>query len=67
MVQACRGMATAVMAAARLHSEHRAGCGVAPPIPRCLPASQDNPPCNTLFIGNLGDSVSEAELRGLFG
>lgn len=26
----------------------------------------DNPPCNTLFIGNLGDNVSEAELRGLF-
>ena len=27
---------------------------------------RDNPPCNTLFIGNLGDSVNEAELRGLF-
>lgn len=28
--------------------------------------THDNPPCNTLFIGNLGDNVSEAELRGLF-
>ncbi|KAI8474159.1 MAG: hypothetical protein J3K34DRAFT_456979 [Monoraphidium minutum] len=27
---------------------------------------RDNPPCNTLFIGNLGDSVSEAEMRALF-
>lgn len=29
--------------------------------------TKDNPPCNTLFIGNLGDMVSEAELKGLFG
>uniref|UniRef100_A0A061RX97 Cell wall integrity protein scw1 n=1 Tax=Tetraselmis sp. GSL018 TaxID=582737 RepID=A0A061RX97_9CHLO len=28
--------------------------------------TKDNPPCNTLFIGNLGDHVSEAELRALF-
>jgi hypothetical protein len=28
--------------------------------------TKDNPPCNTLFIGNLGDVVSEAELRGVF-
>jgi RNA recognition motif-containing protein len=27
---------------------------------------RDNPPCNTLFIGNLGDAVSEVELRALF-
>eukprot|EP00898_Chlorokybus_atmophyticus_P006500 jgi/Chlat1/6851/Chrsp51S06534 len=27
---------------------------------------KDNPPCNTLFIGNLSESVSEQELRGLF-
>eukprot|EP00195_Chlamydomonas_chlamydogama_P000826 CAMPEP_0202920456 /NCGR_PEP_ID=MMETSP1392-20130828/76866_1 /ASSEMBLY_ACC=CAM_ASM_000868 /TAXON_ID=225041 /ORGANISM="Chlamydomonas chlamydogama, Strain SAG 11-48b" /LENGTH=392 /DNA_ID=CAMNT_0049613953 /DNA_START=522 /DNA_END=1700 /DNA_ORIENTATION=- len=26
----------------------------------------DNPPCNTLFIGNLSDNVSEAELASLF-
>ena len=26
-----------------------------------------NPPCNTLFVGNLGDAVSEDELRGVFG
>ena len=29
--------------------------------------TKDNPPCNTLFVGNLGDGVSEAELRQLFG
>lgn len=28
---------------------------------------KDNPPCNTLFIGNLGDQVDEAELRAVFG
>ncbi|XP_030546832.2 U2 small nuclear ribonucleoprotein B'' isoform X1 [Rhodamnia argentea] len=27
---------------------------------------KDNPPCNTLFIGNLGENVNEEELRGLF-
>ncbi|KAF6258766.1 hypothetical protein COO60DRAFT_1691111 [Scenedesmus sp. NREL 46B-D3] len=26
---------------------------------------RDNPPCNTLFIGNLGDNTSEQELRTL--
>ncbi len=26
----------------------------------------DNPPCNTLFIGNLGDSVDESDLNQLF-
>ncbi|GFH21187.1 RRM domain-containing protein [Haematococcus lacustris] len=26
----------------------------------------DNPPCNTLFIGNLSDQVSEMELMALF-
>ncbi|KAK9811958.1 hypothetical protein WJX73_003005 [Symbiochloris irregularis] len=29
--------------------------------------TKDNPPCNTLFIGNLGDTVSESELRNIFG
>ena len=28
---------------------------------------RDNPPCNTLFIGNLGESVLEEELRAVFG
>lgn len=28
--------------------------------------TRDNPPCNTLFIGNLGDNVNEQELQGLF-
>lgn len=28
--------------------------------------AKDNPPCNTLFIGNLGENVIEEELRGLF-
>lgn len=27
---------------------------------------KDNAPCNTLFVGNLSDGVSEEELRGLF-
>ncbi|GIL77979.1 hypothetical protein Vretimale_7376 [Volvox reticuliferus] len=27
----------------------------------------DNPPCNTLFIGNLGDTVDENELTQVFG
>ncbi|XP_020523689.1 RNA-binding protein with multiple splicing 2 isoform X2 [Amborella trichopoda] len=27
---------------------------------------KDNPPCNTLFIGNLGENIVEEELRGLF-
>ncbi|KAL8537871.1 hypothetical protein ACS0TY_012850 [Phlomoides rotata] len=26
---------------------------------------KDNPPCNTLFIGNLGENINEEELRGL--
>lgn len=28
--------------------------------------TNDNPPCNTLFVGNLADGVDEAELQGLF-
>lgn len=47
---------------------------LAPPMVQALAPSgyapvqnnKDNPPCNTLFIGNLGESTSEAELRGLF-
>lgn len=27
---------------------------------------KDNPPCNTLFIGNLGEGVDENELRAAF-
>lgn len=27
----------------------------------------DNSPCSTLFVGNLGDAVAEAEMLGLFG
>ncbi|KMZ72444.1 putative RNA-binding protein with multiple splicing [Zostera marina] len=27
---------------------------------------KDNPPCNTLFIGNLGENIVEEELRGIF-
>jgi hypothetical protein len=44
--------------------------GVVPPVqPRGyapITNTKDNPPCNTLFIGNLGDGVNEAEIRGLF-
>ncbi|KAI3857320.1 hypothetical protein MKX03_028980, partial [Papaver bracteatum] len=28
--------------------------------------TKDNPPCNTLFIGNLGENTVEEELRGIF-
>ncbi|CAJ2656530.1 unnamed protein product [Trifolium pratense] len=28
--------------------------------------TKDNPPCNTLFIGNLGENINEDEVRGLF-
>lgn len=43
-----------------------------PPTTYAIPArvnilnTKDNPPCNTLFIGNLGEKTSEAELRALF-
>ncbi|KAL8139276.1 hypothetical protein V2J09_005297 [Rumex salicifolius] len=44
-----------------------------PPTPVPAPSTyvpvqntKDNPPCNTLFIGNLGESINEDELRGLF-
>ncbi|KAL4584521.1 hypothetical protein LXL04_009124 [Taraxacum kok-saghyz] len=44
-----------------------------PPAPVPAPSSympvqntKDNPPCNTLFIGNLGENINEEELRGLF-
>ncbi|CAL9200709.1 unnamed protein product, partial [Musa hybrid cultivar] len=42
-----------------------------PPMPassRYAPVqnNKDNPPCNTLFIGNLGENVNEEEVRGLF-
>jgi hypothetical protein len=26
----------------------------------------DNPPCNTLFVGNLAETINEAELMSLF-
>lgn len=54
------------------------GYGVPPvqmPAPAPVPApssyvpvqnTKDNPPCNTLFIGNLGENINEEELRGLF-
>ncbi|GMH16090.1 hypothetical protein Nepgr_017931 [Nepenthes gracilis] len=28
--------------------------------------TKDNPPCNTLFIGNLGENIKEDELRAIF-
>lgn len=44
-----------------------------PPVPAPAPSSylpvqntKDNPPCNTLFIGNLGENINEDELKGLF-
>lgn len=29
-------------------------------------SQQDNPPCNTLFVGNLGEGATEAELQEVF-
>ncbi|GAU16177.1 hypothetical protein TSUD_298070, partial [Trifolium subterraneum] len=55
-----------------------AGYSVAPvpmpaPVSIAAPSSyvpiqntKDNPPCNTLFIGNLGENINEDEVRGLF-
>jgi hypothetical protein len=47
-----------------------ASAGVAPPEARHSSYSslntKDNPPCNTLFIGNLGDTVDEPELQTFF-
>jgi hypothetical protein len=31
-----------------------------------LQGGGDNPPCNTLFVGNLSDKVDEAELTSVF-
>lgn len=44
------------------------GLGVGGP-PRYAPVKneKDNAPCNTLFIGNLGENVVEDELRAVFG
>ncbi|XP_042375731.1 RNA-binding protein with multiple splicing-like [Zingiber officinale] len=48
---------------------------VAMPTPAPMPApnryapvqnTKDNPPCNTLFIGNLGENVNEEEVKALF-
>ncbi|XP_010545616.1 PREDICTED: U2 small nuclear ribonucleoprotein B'' [Tarenaya hassleriana] len=43
------------------------------PSPLAAPSSyvpvqniKDNPPCNTLFIGNIGETINEEELRSLF-
>jgi hypothetical protein len=46
-----------------------APAAVAPMQPRGyapISNTKDNPPCNTLFIGNLGDATNEAEMRSLF-
>lgn len=42
--------------------------GGGPPAPRTGGGLQahDNPPCNTLFVGNLGPGVTETELRQVF-
>jgi RNA recognition motif-containing protein len=33
---------------------------------RPVPCDQENPPCNTLYVGNLPMDAMEDELRGLF-
>ncbi|KAG0581817.1 hypothetical protein M758_3G011900 [Ceratodon purpureus] len=39
---------------------------LAPPGYPLVQITKDNPPCNTLFVGNLGEAVDETELRALF-
>jgi len=41
--------------------------GPAPAMYAPVRNEKDNPPCNTLFIGNLSDSVDEEEIRAVFG
>eukprot|EP00878_Enallax_costatus_P012860 GHUV01013428.1.p1 GENE.GHUV01013428.1~~GHUV01013428.1.p1 ORF type:complete len:205 (+),score=45.62 GHUV01013428.1:76-690(+) len=49
-------------------SSYSGGAGSRAPTGVYAPVSntKDNPPCNTLFIGNLSDNVDEGELQGLF-
>lgn len=66
------------MSPAPPHYDPYAGYAVPPvpmPAPPPVPApssyvpvqnNKDNPPCNTLFIGNLGENINEEELRSLF-
>jgi hypothetical protein len=45
------------------------GYGGAAPQPagyQAISNTKDNPPCNTLFIGNLGDATDENEVRNIF-
>jgi hypothetical protein len=51
------------------HDAHFTQLQAAPPQPRTyVPVNntKDNPPCNTLFIGNLSELTNEDELRSLF-
>ena len=41
--------------------------GPAPAMYAPVKNEKDNPPCNTLFIGNLSDNVDEDEIRAVFG
>jgi hypothetical protein len=66
----CLGLASYVAPAPQY--EQYAGYAVSQPVPIAptgyapVQNTKDNPPCNTLFIGNLGEAVNETELRGLF-
>lgn len=55
-------------AAAAAAAAHMMGSPQALPVTGFAPVTNkyDNPPCNTLFIGNLGDNVDENELVQLF-
>lgn len=57
----------------KLYTKYAAGGGSFEPLKQqpsgqyaAVSNTKDNPPCNTLFVGNLGDTVDEAELQGLF-
>ena len=36
------------------------------PAALCAQVYKDNPPCNTLYVGNLSSSVNEAEVQQVF-
>lgn len=57
----CMPVVDACMAANQAHAHSHAMQ------PASTTSSGDNPPCNTLFVGNLCETVNEAELQSIFG
>ena len=59
---------TAIMLFTDACENAHAACPMWPDCSACCQVSntKDNAPCSTLFVGNLGDTVSEPELMALF-